>query len=243
MLRAVAARSVFSAKDEVRLVGDYLSEPKGTFVEVGAYQPIELSQTYALEQRGWSGILIEPVPEHAAAIRAVRSSPVFEVACGAPEDHGKQLPIRVSGGLSTMRSHDLTHDLAAREPRNVPVVTLDSVLEKAGISSIDFLSIDVEGMEIAVLRGFSIERYRPRLALIEDHCDGLAKHRYMRSLGYKLVRRSDLNSWYVPESVPFPISLFGRWQLLRKYYLSLPFRRLQRFRRRKRYASPDRGAD
>jgi hypothetical protein len=58
----------------------------------------------------------------------------------------------------------------------------------------------------------------------------------MRSMGYKLVRRSDLNSWYVRNDTPFPISPFGRWQLLRKYNLSLPFRRLQRFRRRKRYA-------
>jgi len=101
MWRPVAARSVFGAKDEVRLVGDYLSEAKGIFVEVRAHQPIELSQTYALEQRGWTGILIEPVPEHADAIRTARSSPVCQVACGAPEDHGKQLPIRVSGGLST----------------------------------------------------------------------------------------------------------------------------------------------
>jgi FkbM family methyltransferase len=235
MWQLLAGRAVFRAKDEPRIVAAYFSGAKGTFVEVGAFQPIELSQTYGLEQAGWSGVLIEPVPEHAAALRQQRRSPVFEVACGSPEHHGDLMPIRVSGGLSTMRTHDLTHELASKEPRYVQVVTLDSVLDAAGITSIDLLSIDVEGMEVDVLRGLSIERFRPRLALIEDHCEGLAKHRYMRSMGYKLVRRTDLNSWYVPHDTPFPIRLFGRWQLLRKYYLSRPFRRLQRFRRRHRY--------
>jgi FkbM family methyltransferase len=237
MWQSLTARSVFRANEEARVVAEYFSGATGTFVEVGAYQPIELSQTYGLEQAGWSGILIEPVPEHAAALRQQRRAPVFEVACGAPERHGALMPIRVLGGLSTMRSYDLTHELAAQQPRNVPVVTLDSVLANAGIKKIDFLSIDVEGMELDVLRGFSIERFRPRLVLIEDHCEELVKHRYMQSKGYRLVRRSDVNSWYVPDDTPFPISLFGRWQLLRKYYLSRPFRRLQRFRRRNRYVN------
>lgn len=241
MRRSLIAPSVFRDSDEVRVISDYLigtmGITKGTFVEVGAFQPMELSQTYAFEQAGWSGILVEPVAEHAAALRQQRRAPVFEVACGSPENHGSLMPIRVAGGLSTMRTSDLTHDLAAKEVRSVRVVTLDSVLGEAGVTAIDFLSIDVEGMEIDVLRGFSIERFQPRLALIEDHCEGLGKHRYMQSKGYKLVRRSGLNSWYIPNDTPFPISLFGRWQLLRKYYLSLPFRKLQRMRRRRRYVS------
>jgi hypothetical protein len=49
----------------------------------------------------------------------------------------------------------------------------------------------------------------------------------MRAQGYKRVRRTGNNSWYVPGETDFPNSLFGRWQLLRKYYLSLPVRRLR----------------
>jgi FkbM family methyltransferase len=233
MWDSLTAPAIFGRQDdEPRILAEYLAGKPGVFVEVGAFQPVELSLTYALEQAGWSGILIEPVAEHAASLRRQRRARVFEVACGAPENHGKLMPIRVAGGLSTMRTYDLERELAGKEVRNVRVVTLDSVLEEAGIEAIDFLSIDVEGMEVDVLRGFSSGRFRPRLALVEDRCEGLAKHRYMRSIGYRLVRRTDINSWYMPRDVAFPISLFGHWQLLRKYYLSQPFRTLRKVSKR-----------
>ena len=63
---------------------------------------------------------------------------------------------------------------------NVPVRTLDSILTEAG-SPTDLIScsIDVEGHEIEVLRGFDIARWRPRLILLEDHVADLSKHRYL----------------------------------------------------------------
>jgi FkbM family methyltransferase len=241
MWQALAAPSVFDGKDEPRIVSEYLRGAGCVFVEVGAFEPIALSQTYHLEQEGWSGILVEPLAEHAAALRLHRKARVFETACGAPENHGKLMPIRVAGSLSTMRTADLAPELADKEVRDVRVVTLDCVLAEAGVGAIDFLSIDVEDVELDVLRGFSIEKYRPRLVLIEDFSRTLHKHRYMVSRGYKLVRRSGLNSWYVPAEAPFAISLYGRWQLVRKYYLAQPFRWLQRQKKRLLQATAGRG--
>jgi len=103
---------------------------------------------------------------------------------------------------------------------------------------VDFLSVDVEGAELAVLRGFSIAQYRPRLILIEDDVQDLTKHAYLNARGYKLVRRTALNNWYVPRATPFPISPFGRWQLIRKLYLGTWWRRWKRRRKlRRRNAS------
>ncbi len=56
------------------------------------------------------------------------------------------------------------------------------------------LRCDVKGAELAVLRGFSIERYRPRLIMIEDDVESRAKHNYLKAHGYKLVRRTALNT-------------------------------------------------
>ena len=209
----------FREEHERALVSSYLPA-RGFFVEVGAYQPVALSQTWELEQRGWDGLLIEPIPEHAESLRHGRRARVFEVACGKPEQHGLTMPIYVAGGLSSLQyGHGLTKD--------VRVVTLNSVLAEASAQRVDFLSVDVEGTELDVLRGFSFERYRPGLILLEDFAENLEKHRFMRARGYKRVRRTGNNSWYVPQEVPFPVSIFGRWQLLRKYYLSLPVRLLK----------------
>src|ERR1051326_8878145 len=220
---ALFARAIFRNEEEQAVVADYFRGTVGTFVEVGAYQPVEYSQTYHLEQLGWSGILIEPLAEHAQALRASRRARVFEFACGAPERHDTLLPMRLSGGLSTFRK-TRNPGLLSSETRPIRMVTLNSILDSAGISSIDFLSIDVEGLEVEVLRGFDIDRFKPRLILLEDMAHDFTRHRYMRAQGYKRVRRTGNNSWYIPEAEPFRLSMFGRFQLLRKYYLAVPLR-------------------
>jgi hypothetical protein len=85
----------------------------------------------------------------------------------------------------------------------------------------------VEGFELDVLSGFAIERWKPGLILIEDHVLNLAKHRYLASHGYRLVRRTGVNAWYIPRDRDFPLDLHGRWQLFRKYVVGLPFRKLR----------------
>jgi hypothetical protein len=115
-------RAVFRSDNlEAQLVRAFLPA-HGFFVEVGAYHPVELSQTLHLEQRGWDGLLIEPVPAHAERL-ASRKARVVAVACGSREQHGKHLPIYVAGGHSSMRYH-------TGPAMDVPVVTLDSILEE-----------------------------------------------------------------------------------------------------------------
>jgi FkbM family methyltransferase len=218
------ASAVYHGDVEQDILADYLPA-KGFFVEVGAYHPFDHSLTAALESRGWNGILIEPIPIHAAALRAHRRARVFELACGSPERHGQAAIISVAGALSNLRNE--SNDWPKMV---VTIATLDSIVERSGVEEIDFLSIDVEGLEIDVLRGFTFSRYRPRLILIEDFAEDSRKHRFMRLEGYKRVRRTGNNSWYVPNDTEFPISVLGRLQLLRKYYLSRPFRLAKRLK-------------
>jgi FkbM family methyltransferase len=220
-------KSVLKDENERELIAEFLGHSPGSFVEVGANDPVLLSQTYHLERRGWRGILIEPLHECAERLRSARRARVFQVAAGAPEDEGRELPFLVAGTLSTLKS-SIVEDVRASEIRRVPVRTLDSILAEAGLERVDFLSVDVEGAERAVLRGFSIARYRPRLILVEDDVHDLTKHAYLAAHGYKLVRRTALNNWYVPKDTPFPISPFGHWQLIRKLYLGTWWRRLKR---------------
>ena len=230
---ALLARAVFRDGSEALRIAAFLGEGAGVFVEVGANDPIVGSQSHALEQRGWSGILVEPLGEYAERLRAVRRATVFECAAGSPAQAGRKLPLLVAGGLSTLSAR-IEEPVTARETRLVPVRTLDALLAEAGISHVDFLSIDVEGAEIAVLEGFAIERVRPRLVLVEDDARTLDKHRHLAARGYKLVRRTALNNWYVPAESAFPLSLRGRWQLFRKMRLAAPLRRWKARRRARR---------
>ena len=219
----------------MRLVAAFFGNLKGYYVEVGANDPRERSQTWHLEQQGWTGVLIEPQPDLAATLRAERKGKVFAAACSSSANAGKKLPLHVAGPLSSLDRRSMAPGAVPEKIIRVPVRTLDSILEEAGSpAGFDFLSIDVEGHEIDVLRGFDIARWRPRLIMIEDHVADLSKHRFLISSGYRIIRRYENNGWYVPRNSAVTCHWTDQWEILRKYYLALPFRMLRNLSRQLR---------
>ena len=199
---------------------------EGVFVEVGANDPVAGSQSWLLEQNGWRGVLVEPQASCCEKLRAVRkNSQVFQVACSGPDLEGEaELLLAAENGSSALQKQRDTHGTHFVGVERVTVTTLDKVLREAGISRIDFLSMDVEGHEIEVMRGFSFEVFRPALILIED--------------GAKLVKRTTLNNWYVPRETRFrDASLIERLALIRKMFLGLPFRKIRLYLRRRKAKS------
>jgi FkbM family methyltransferase len=233
-------KAIFSHHLENELKESFFgSSSRGFFVDVGANDPQRASQTWHLEQLGWDGILIEPQPDLAEELRKFRRAKVYAVACSSPANAGKSLPLHVAGSPHMTGIHaSFDPNFAVPDMRRmgvieVPVKTLDEILidVKAPVP-IDFVSIDVETHEIEVLEGFDVSKWRPRLMLIEDLALDLRLHRYITRRGYKWIRRTGLNGWYVPPDSPMRVSLFGRFQFLRKHYLATPFRRLREHSRR-----------
>lgn len=215
----------FPPNQEQELIRQFFGDTSGFFVEVGANDPHARSQTFHLEQKGWTGLLIEPQPDLAEALRANRSAKVFAVACSSPAHDGDTLTLHVAGPLSSLNRERMAPGTVPDGTIAVPVRTLDRVLAEGGAQpGFDFLSIDVEGHELEVLSGFDARRWRPRLILLEDHVENLAKHRAVRAMGYRLIRRYENNGWYVPEDAPQRVASGDRFEILRKYYLALPFR-------------------
>jgi FkbM family methyltransferase len=223
---------------EKQLVWEFFSRKcEGFFVEVGANDPHSGSQTWLLEQNGWSGVLVEPQAALCEKLRRERrNSKVFQVACSGPEREGEaSLYIGAQDGISTLEPQRDSHGTQFVGTERVRITTLDKVLSEAGAIKIDFLSLDVEGYEIEVMRGFDFEKYQPSLILIEDGVRTLDKHRFLKRQGYRLVKRTTLNNWYIPKNQPFRTTFWlERLELYRKMYLGLPFRKLTLLRRRRR---------
>jgi FkbM family methyltransferase len=230
-----AVPAVFKPEFEVPLVREFFRDtPNGFFVEVGANDPKKDSQSFHLEEAGWIGILVEPLPELASELRRVRKARVFEVACSSPDRAGQTMTLHVAGPFSSFDPHLAVTGMRADRTVDVKVDTLDHVLVEGGAGNIDLMSVDVEGHELEVLSGFDFQRWQPRLILLEDHVSSLDKHRFMQRAGYRLMRRTGLNGWYVPAAAAPKLDLVGRWQIFRKYYLALPFRMFRDWRRRLR---------
>jgi FkbM family methyltransferase len=238
--RAEAAKPV-ALEREQRLVREFFGGARsGFFVEVGANQPQMGSQSWHLEALGWSGILVEPQPDLAAALRQTRRAKVFAVACSSPENAGGRMPFFVSGAMSSLDRERMAPGAWTERIIEVPVRTLDDILaEAAAPVPLDLLSVDVEGHEIEALRGFDFRRWRPRLILLEDHVGDLSRHRFLTGAGYRLIRRVEYNGWYVPGESHIAVAPRERWEIVRKYYLALPFRIARNASRRMRQPIKD----
>jgi FkbM family methyltransferase len=204
----------------------------GTYFEAGAHDPTLISQTYLLERHGWDGVLVEALGDKVEDFGRLRPrSRFFRKALVSPEQRGATLDFVIPADGNTAEARLLEPDespsLGAAIHR-VECATISDILEEARISRLDYLSLDIEGHELAAFRGLDFDRWRPQLILVEDHLYNLKLHRFLKSKGYRLVYRTGSNNWYVPRGTPFPkLTLKVRLELFRKLYLSMPFRKLR----------------
>jgi hypothetical protein len=90
-------------------------------------------------------------------------------------------------------------------PVTGPTSSIDSLLEKNGVSRIDFLSMDVEGAELIALAGFDIDRFRPELVCIEAKpVNRTATHEYFAAHGYEPIEKyfehDHANLYFTPKA-------------------------------------------
>jgi FkbM family methyltransferase len=221
-----------SAEDELAMIRAFFDDKKtGFYVDVGANDPVIGSQTYHLEQLGWQGLLIEPLPYLADALRETRKAVVAQFACSAPENHNKKLQFLMAGVYSTLNKTPIAIGANSKAYVDVTCKTLDSILEENEVApEFDFISIDIEGHEMEMFKGFTLQKWQPKLILLEDHVTNHDKHQHMQKNGYQLLMRTAMNSWYVPKTLGYQLSFKARLQYFRKYYLGLLPRKLRYMR-------------
>lgn len=156
----------------------------GVFVEAGANDGVEQSNTYYFEKfRGWTGLLVEPEPTLAAACRRNRRARVAQAALVGEEKPGAVVELHFAGLMSTLDGalgdaaatarHVQTGlavqpEIAATRTVKVPARTLSALLDEAGIARpVDLLSLDVEGAEAMALRGIDFARHAPKFICVE----------------------------------------------------------------------------
>jgi FkbM family methyltransferase len=178
----------------------------GFFIEAGAFDGYHYSVTYGLEVVGWSGLLVEPLPD--VAERCKQRRPGSRVVHSALSRRGaaKSATFTVvedhyGGMLSYLKptdQHVTATSWAKRRTVEVPVTTLDELLAEH-TAAVDLAVIDVEGGELDVLDGFDLNRFRPRVLIVEDNSQGRdpGLRNYMARFPYELALRVAVNDVYV----------------------------------------------
>jgi FkbM family methyltransferase len=172
------------------------TSPTGFYVDAGASHPDYASVTRHFYDIGWRGINVEPRSDaHALLVRRRPRDINLKVALGEREGSTELYLVTADLDLSTTDLDDLEflRRSGYREYRveTVKMVTLSQVLEEHHVERIDFLKVDTEGSEEAVLRGLDLGRWRPRVIVVEairpwsrERSDHLWRH-LLEQQGYR----------------------------------------------------------
>ena len=205
------ANRSFSQEGEDQLLDRILEEkPRGFYIDIGAHHPIRFSNTYKFYLRGWSGINIDAMPGSMAAFNNIRPR---DINIEVPVSDKKQKltyyifnePALNTFSLKEATSKDGLYGYKIVEKVELETDTLASILKNNIINNqeIDFMSIDVEGLDIQVLYSNDWNLYKPKLILIEELLSGfdLTQHnsnvnQFLIEKGYVLFARTVNTSFY-----------------------------------------------
>ena len=207
--------------EDVILQRVFADVAKGSYIDVGASLPIEESNSFALYQKGWRGIAIEPLP-YAQAWQDMRPEDVFLNAVAGAKPGRSTVHVygqaqRISSGSAETVAHWARNGLQSTDDIEVPMTTLDDVIaERLGKKPLHLVLIDVEGMEREVLAGLDLTRHRPWVLVIESTLPGtpIAAHDSweprLLDAGYKMAYFDAVNRFYLS---PEHLDLLGRFAL------------------------------
>lgn len=176
---------------------------KGFFVDVGAHHPVRFSNTKYFYNKGWRGINIEPTPDAIKAFKLFRKRDInLNIGIGpekgsltfycfnepALNSFSKEVSERID---RESEKYEITQRL------EIAVLPLSEVFDKhlkAG-QKIDFISIDVEGLDFQVLLSNDWNKYQPEVILVEENIDvdEISKspiYQFLKEKGYKFFAKT-----------------------------------------------------
>jgi len=205
-------KSYSQFSEDIQILKFFQNDIVGYYVEVGSNDGLTNSNTALLELNGWKGILIEANPDLISkSIQSRPNSIVVNYAVVSCDRVGTVSFYKVVGGppsldgLSTIIGDENFVSRITSYGGEVKVIrvlatTLDNILTSNNVpSDFSFLSIDVEGADLEVLKGLSLNIFQPRIILVEDGSFGAdwSVRNYLKSYGYIRVHRTGVNDWYV----------------------------------------------
>tara|TARA_B100000405_G_scaffold302491_1_gene265928 strand:- start:1653 stop:2339 length:687 start_codon:yes stop_codon:yes gene_type:complete len=185
----------------------FQNKRNGVFLDIGAFDGVNLSNTYLLEKNyGWTGLCVEANSATFEKLKKSRNCVCVNEMLS--NKAGKVVSLQRMGELSFGDSKNV-FNIDVDEMRNAHADldtsiehhvtnTLVNVLETNGIPKIiDYLSIDVEGMELEILENFDFAKYHVNLITIEHNAAHIGMkyrnelHDLLSAKGFRFVKGND----------------------------------------------------
>ncbi len=205
----------FSQEGEDRILSRlFEQQEKGFYIDIGAHHPQLYSNTYLFYLRGWRGINIDAMPGSMQPFSLTRPNDInLELAISEKEEgltyYMFSNPAYNSFSEKLSRKRDGTRGVVKLiDQKIVKTQRLSNILDKylPSSTSIDFMSIDVEGLDYQVLLSNDWEKYCPKVLLVEELEFSLEKpietsksYIFLRSQGYRLLAKTVNTVFYILE--------------------------------------------
>lgn len=183
---------------------------KGVFFDVGAFEPIKISNSYHFEKNGWTCYLFEANPEQIPKLTSVRKN-VFNYAIYNTDKDNITFNVVSDGNWTAgFSAIELSSEYDRIFPCNTKTITQVSVLQRKldtiieneikDLKHIDVLSIDIEGGELKALQGFNLNKYKPKLIVVENVNNNSTLVEYLKAHNYSLHKHIAYNQFFIYNS-------------------------------------------
>ena len=185
---------------------------KPTYLDIGAHDPIWLSNTYLFYRLGCRGVCVEPDPRAYRTIKRVRPRDTC-VQCGVGAGANNAAPFYVMDPptLSSFSKEFIDSNLSCPTYRlkdivTIPLLTTSEIIDSHFSASPNFVSLDVEGDDQRIIEAWDFTRHRPEVFCVEtvshhDRAKVQSITPVLRDAGYTPYADTYINTIYVDAMV------------------------------------------
>ncbi len=164
---------MYSQNNEETFILNHFKDSKGTFLDLGAYDGIDLSNTRALVELGWKGICVEPNPD------------IFQRLCDNLNEYPNVYPYQLAIGTDNkkvvMQMNDTYYSTIKQsevdrwkgnfkfKAQQVQMVDFISFMKYSKYKTFDFISIDCEGVDYEILEQINLDEVKCKMVCVETN--------------------------------------------------------------------------
>ena len=181
----------------------FKNQSHGFYIDVGCQHPVMNNNTYLLYKKGWNGINIDLDKKNIDLFSFYRKRDLnINVAISSREDERDLFFYHDKSAINTLEKSVANYQKAqVKEIKKVKTKTLNSIIENSKFNNliIDFVSIDVEGHELDVIKGFDLKKYKPKVVIIE-FLDLSLKKLEIKNLNIKNFLKSEIYQYMIDKN-------------------------------------------
>jgi hypothetical protein len=185
----------------------FVNQSNGFYIDVGCNDPIRNSNTFFFYSKGWRGLNIDINPKKIDAFKKYRPKDISIIAAISDSIETKKYYTFSSDSVNTIdesKIEDYKKCWKLTGESMVITQSLSEILDERlpPFQAIDFLSIDVEGMDFNVLKSLDLNKYVPKIIIIEIHNFNIMNAqndeivKYLTKYNYRLVAYVTMNAYF-----------------------------------------------